>query len=58
MERSDIKWLLENKGGLDQFLYELEEDKDGFANVDLWLTGDAEPRKEKLRKYTHDINRV
>ena len=58
MERSDIKWLLENKGGLDQFLYELEEDKDGFANVDLWLTGDAEPRKEKLRKYTLDINRV
>ena len=58
MERSDIKWLLENKGGLDQFLYELEEDKDGFANVDLWLTGDAEPRKEKLRKYTLDINPV
>lgn len=41
---------------MEQFLYELREDNDGFKNVDLWLTGDAEPRKEKLRKYSFDIN--
>ena len=45
-----------NKGGMEQFLYELRADENGFSNVDLWLTGDAEPRKEKLRKYTLDIN--
>lgn len=56
IERSDMKWLITNKGGMDQFLYELRADEHGFENVDLWLTGDSEPRKEKLRKYTLDIN--
>lgn len=56
IERADMDWLLNQNGGLDQFLYEFKNDKDGFDNVDLWLTGDAEPRKEKLRKYTLDIN--
>lgn len=56
IERSDMSWLMANNGGMEQFLYELREDENGFANVDLWLTGDAEPRKDKLRKYTLDIN--
>ena len=57
IERADMKWLIDNNDdGVDQFLYELSNDKDGFANVDLWLSGDSEPRKEKLRKYTLDIN--
>ena len=56
IERSDMNWLMSQNGGMEQFLYELREDKDGFKNVDLWLTGDAEPRKEKLRKYSFDIN--
>lgn len=58
IERSDMKWLMENKGGLSQFLYELTPDKTGFDNVDLWLSGDAELRKEKLRQYTLDINMI
>lgn len=56
IERSDMSWLMANNGGMEQFIYELREDENGFANVDLWLTGDAEPRKDKLRKYTLDIN--
>lgn len=56
IERSDMDWLMVNKGGMEQFLYELQADENGFTNVDLWLTGDSEPRKEKLRKYTLDIN--
>ena len=56
IERADMNWLMSNNGGMEQFLYELRKDDDGFANVDLWLTGDSEPRKEKLRKYTLDIN--
>ena len=56
IERSDMNWLMSQHGGMEQFLYQFNEDKDGFKNVDLWLTGDAEPRKEKLRKYSIDIN--
>lgn len=56
IERSDISWLMSQQGGLEKFLYSLDEDADAFKNVDLWLTGDAEPRKEKLRQYTLDIN--
>lgn len=56
IERSDMDWLMENKGGVDQFIYELNADVQGFSNVDLWLTGDSAPRKEKLRKYSFDIN--
>jgi len=56
IERSDMNWLMSNNGGMEQFLYELRADENGFANVDLWLTGDSEPRKDKLRKYTLDIN--
>lgn len=56
IERADINWLISQKGGLEQFLYELREDSEAFKNVDLWLTGDSEQRKEKLRKYTLDIN--
>ena len=58
IERSDMDWLMANKGGMEQFLYELKADDNGFANVDLWLTGDSEPRKDKLRKYTLDINMI
>lgn len=58
IERSDMDWLMTKNGGMEQFLYRLEADKDGFNNVDLWLTGSAEPRKEKLKKYTFDINVV
>ena len=56
IERSDMEWLMSQNGGMSQFLYELYNDKDGFDNVDLWLTGSAEPRKDKLRKYSFDIN--
>ena len=56
IERSDMNWLMSQNGGMEQFLYQVNEDKDGFKNFDLWLTGDAEPRKEKLRKYSFDIN--
>lgn len=56
IERSDMDWLMTKNGGMEQFLYQLEADKDGFKNVDLWLTGSADPRKEKLKKYTFDIN--
>ena len=56
IERSDMNWLMANNGGMEQFLYELRADADGFKNVDLWLTGDAEMRKDKLRKYTLDIS--
>ena len=55
IERSDIDWLI-SKNGLETLMYELVEDDIGFKNVDLWLTGEAEPRKDKLRKYTLDIN--
>jgi DNA gyrase/topoisomerase IV subunit B len=58
VERSDMKWLMDKNGGVNGFLYELNANDDGFAEVDLWLTGDAEPRKEKLRQYTLDINMV
>lgn len=58
IERSDMTWLMSQNGGMEQFLYEIENDKDGFKNVDLWLTGSADPRKEKLKKYTFDINMV
>jgi hypothetical protein len=53
-----MKWLMDKNGGVNGFLYELNANDDGFAEVDLWLTGDAEPRKEKLRQYTLDINMV
>lgn len=56
IERSDMEWLMNQNGGMEQFLYELHNDEDGFKNVDLWLTGEADPRKEKLRKYSFDIN--
>lgn len=58
IERSDMTWLMSQNGGMEQFLYEIENDKDGFKNVDLWLTGSADPRKEKLKKYTFDINMI
>ena len=58
IERSDMDWLMNKNGGMEQFLYQLEADKDGFKNVDLWLTGSADPRKEKLKKYTFDINLI
>ena len=58
IERSDMDWLMNKNGGMEQFLYRLEADKDGFKNVDLWLTGSADPRKEKLKKYTFDINLI
>jgi DNA topoisomerase-2 len=56
IERADINWLIEKNNGIEQFLYEFHQDDDAFKNIDLWLTGDSEPRKEKLRKYTLDIN--
>ena len=58
VERADMKWLMEHNGGVGGFLYELSADKDAFSVVDLWLTGEAEPRKEKLRQYTLDIDMV
>lgn len=56
IERADMEWLMSQNGGMEQFLYELNNDVDGFKNVDLWLTGSADPRKDKLRKYSFDIN--
>ena len=56
IERSDMNWLMSNNGGMEQFLYQFHADENGFENVDLWLTGDSEQRKDKLRKYTLDIN--
>ena len=53
-----MKWLMEHNGGVNGFLYELNADKNAFSAVDLWLTGEAEPRKEKLRQYTLDIDMV
>lgn len=53
-----MKWLMEHNGGVSGFLYELSADKNAFSAVDLWLTGEAEPRKEKLRQYTLDIDMV
>lgn len=58
IERSDMDWLMSKNGGMEQFLYKLEADEDGFKNVDLWLTGSADPRKDKLKKYTFDINMI
>lgn len=58
VERADMKWLMEHNGGVSGFLYELSADKNAFSAVDLWLTGEAEPRKEKLRQYTLDIDMV
>lgn len=58
MSREDIDWLIASNGGVDSMLYELTEDIDGFKNVDLWLTGDAAPRKEKLYNYSFDIDAV
>lgn len=56
IEREDISWLMSKNGGIEQFLYELSEDEAGFSNVDLWLTGESERRKDKLRKYTLNID--
>ena len=58
VERSDMQWLMNINGGVNGFLYELNADDKAFSEIDLWLTGDAEPRKEKLRKYTLDINMI
>lgn len=58
MERSDIDWLIAHNGGVDNLLYELRQDDDAFKNIDLWLTGDAAPRKEKLYNYSFDINSI
>lgn len=57
MSTDDIDWLIQ-KGGLDSLLYSFKQDDEAFSNVDLWLTGDSEPRKEKLRKYTFDVNMI
>lgn len=56
IEREDISWLMSKNGGIEQFLYELSEDETSFSNVDLWLTGESEQRKDKLRKYTLNID--
>lgn len=56
IERSDMNWLMSQNNGMEQFLYELTADDNAFKNIDLWLTGESEPRKEKLRNYTLDIN--
>lgn len=56
IERSDMRWLMEKNGGMEQFLYKLEADQDAFKNIDLWLTGDADKRKDKLRQYTLNID--
>lgn len=56
IERADMNWLMSQNGGMEQFLYELIADEDGFKNVDLWLTGESDLRKDKLRKYSLDIN--
>ena len=58
MSTDDIDWLLQNGGGLDSLLYSFKRDSKAFENVDLWLTGDSEPRKEKLRNYTFDVNMI
>ena len=58
IERADMNWLMSQNNGIDQFIYQFDVDDEGFKNVDLWLTGSAEPRKEKLRNYTFDINKV
>ena len=58
MERGDIDWLIAHNGGVDNLLYELRQDVAAFKNVDLWLTGDAAPRKEKLYNYSFDINSI
>jgi DNA topoisomerase-2 len=58
VERSDMQWLMNINGGINGFLYELNADDKAFSEIDLWLTGDSEPRKEKLRKYTLDINMI
>ena len=56
IERSDMNWLMSQNNGMEQFLYELTADDNAFKNIDLWLTGESEQRKEKLRNYTLDIN--
>lgn len=58
MSTDDIDWLLNKGGGIESLLYCFNRDKDAFANIDLWLDGDADPRKAKLRKYTFDVNMI
>lgn len=58
MEREDIDWLIAQSNGVDNLMYELRQDGEAFKNVDLWLTGDAAPRKEKLYNYSFDINSI
>lgn len=56
IERSDMNWLMNQHGGMEQFIYAFEKDDKAFENVDLWLSDGAEERKKKLRDYTLDIN--
>lgn len=58
IERADMNWLMSQNGGIDQFIYQFDVDDEGFNSVDLWLTGSAEQRKDKLRKYSFDINLI
>lgn len=58
IEREDMNWLMSQAGGMEQFMYQFENDKDGFSNVNLWLTGESDQRKDKLKKYTFDIDMV
>ena len=58
IERADMKWLMTQNGGMEQFLYELRRDEKAFEAVDLWLAGDADSRKDRLRKYTLDIDMI
>lgn len=54
MEREDMAWLVEKLGGFEALLYELVPDEAGFKAVDLWLAGEPEKRKEKLRGFELD----
>ena len=57
MSTDDIDWLIQ-KNGLESLIYSFNRDKDAFANIDLWLDGEADPRKAKLHKYTFDVNMI
>lgn len=58
LERADVAWLVSKLGGFEELLYELVPDEDGFKAVDLWLSGESEQRKAKLRNYKLDVGMV
>ena len=57
-ERDQLKYIIDNNGGLEAFTLEYKLDEEGNVYIDDWLGPDPEKRKKYLREYTFDINQA